>query len=66
MNLAAHEDWSLPWHALQRRLAEGAIGETAAAAAMRARAAKAPRPAPARTWIARIPANLRRPATPIS
>lgn len=66
MNFAAHEDWSLPWHALQRRLAEGAIGESAAAAAMRARAAKTLRAAPARTWIARTPANLRQPGTRIS
>ncbi len=58
MNPRAHEDWSLRWHALQRRLADGAITETAAAAAGRARAAAAqalpaPRATPDRGWIGR-------------
>ncbi|MDE2348521.1 MAG: hypothetical protein KGL92_08455 [Gammaproteobacteria bacterium] len=58
MNPRVHEDWSRRWHALQRRLAEGAITETAAAAAVRARAAApealpAPRGTPDRGWIGR-------------
>jgi hypothetical protein len=46
------EMWSLPWHALQRRLAKGLAIDTAAAGTTRASGATAPI-APAGNWLMR-------------
>jgi hypothetical protein len=48
------ELWSLPWHALQRRLAKGVEAEVAANAATNPRSAGARvAAAPASSWLAR-------------